>query len=33
MSDLTDTILNIEIFAFVGLLIWLYVKPVKFDDE
>lgn len=33
MSNLTDTILNIEIFAFVGLLIWLYFKPAKIDDE
>lgn len=27
MNGLVDTLLNIEVFAFIGLLIWLYVKP------
>lgn len=27
MNDLVDTLLNIEVFAFIGLLIWLYLKP------
>lgn len=27
MSSLVDTILNIEVFAFIGLLVWLYFKP------
>ena len=32
MSDLLDTLLNIEVFGFIGLLIWLYLKPVASDD-
>lgn len=31
MSALIDTLMNIEIFAFIGLLVWLYLKP--FDAE
>ena len=31
MSALIDTLMNIEIFAFIGLLVWLYLKP--FDPE
>lgn len=27
MSNLLDTFMNIEIFAFIGLLVWLYLKP------
>lgn len=27
MSNLVDTLLNIWAFVFVGLLIWLYLKP------
>ena len=32
MSNLLDTIMNIEVFAFIGLLVWLYFKPFKGDD-
>ncbi len=32
MSNLLDTLLNIEVFAFIGLLIWLYFKPVDQDE-
>ena len=28
MTDWVDTILNIETFAFIGLLIWLLIKPI-----
>ncbi|WP_268877950.1 hypothetical protein [Algihabitans albus] len=28
MSNLLDTIMNIEVFAFIGLLVWLYFKKV-----
>ncbi len=28
MSDLLDTVMNIEIFLFIGLLVWLYFKKV-----
>ena len=27
MSGFWDTIMNIEIFAFIGVLVWLYLKP------
>lgn len=27
MNELHDTLINIQIFAFVGLLIWLYSRP------
>ena len=33
MSNLVDTLLNIEVFLFIGLLIWLYFKPVDEDDD
>ena len=26
MNNLVDTILNIEVFAFIGFLVWLYFK-------
>jgi hypothetical protein len=32
MSNLLDTIMNIEVFAFIGLLVWLYFKPTAEDD-
>lgn len=28
MGDWHDTILNVNVFAFIGLLIWLMIKPV-----
>ncbi len=33
MSNLLDTIMNIEVFAFIGLLVWLYFKPFKPDKK
>ena len=30
MNEVLDTFLNIEVFLFIGLLIWLYFKP---DDK
>jgi len=33
MSDLSDTLINILIFAFIGLLVWLYIKPNGDDEE
>ena len=27
MSDFTDTMLNVTVFAFIGLAIWLVLKP------
>ena len=32
MNNLLDTFLNIEVFAFIGLLIWLYFKPINQDE-
>ena len=31
MSNLLDTFMNIEVFGFIGLLVWLYFKPVNHD--
>jgi len=31
MSNLVDTVMNIEVFAFIGLLCWLYFKQFKTD--
>jgi hypothetical protein len=33
MSNLVDTLLNIEVFLFIGVLVWLYFKPVDEDDD
>ena len=33
MSNLLDTILNVEVFAFIGLLVWLYFKPFGADES
>jgi len=33
MSGLLDTILNLNVFAFIGLLIWIYVKNFDSDDD
>ena len=29
MSDLTDTLLNLSVFAFFGVVVWLIAKPAK----
>jgi len=33
MSNLLDTVMNIEVFLFIGLLFWLYFKPVDDSDD
>jgi len=33
MSNLLDTVMNIEVFAFIGLLIWLYFKEFESEDR
>jgi hypothetical protein len=34
MSDaILDTLMNIEVFVFIGLLIWLYFKQVDDSDD
>lgn len=32
MSNWLDTFMNVEVFAFIGLLVWLYFKPFEGDD-
>ena len=27
MSNLVDTLLNVWVFVFIGILVWLYLKP------
>ncbi len=29
MNDPTDTVLNLWVFAFLGLVLWLLIKPAK----
>ena len=33
MDALIDTILNVGVFVFIGVLIWLYRKPVAGKDK
>ena len=33
MSNLIDTLLNLNVFLFIGLLIWLYFKPSGDDGD
>ena len=33
MSNFLDTVMNIEIFAFIGLLVWLYFKELEPDGS
>ncbi len=33
MNNLLDTFMNIEVFLFIGLLVWLYFKPVNRDKD
>ena len=33
MNEILDTVMNIEVFLFIGLLIWLYFKPVSKDND
>jgi len=33
ISFLTDTFLNIWVFAFLGILVWLYFKKESSNDE
>jgi hypothetical protein len=33
MGNLTDTLLNIWVFAFVGLLVWLYFKDSPENEK
>ena len=33
MNNLLDTFLNLTVFAFVGLLVWLYFRPLPSDED
>jgi hypothetical protein len=33
MSNLLDTFMNLVVFAFIGLLFWLYFKPIEQDKS
>jgi hypothetical protein len=33
MGNLVDTVMNIEVFLFIGLLMWLYFKRVDDSDD
>ena len=33
MSNFLDTVMNIEVFAFIGLLVWLYFKEFESEDS
>jgi len=33
MGDLVDTILNVVVFIFIGLMIWLYFKKTPANDR
>jgi len=33
MSNFIDTVMNIQVFAYIGLLVWLYFKRTKPDTS
>ena len=33
IDGLLDTLMNIEVFLFIGLLVWLYFKQVDNDND
>ena len=33
INSLLDTVMNIEVFLFIGLLVWLYFKRVDKDND
>ena len=33
IDPLTDTIMNIEVFAFIGLMVWLYFRTENGDGD
>ncbi|MEM1045097.1 MAG: hypothetical protein AAGL24_03050 [Pseudomonadota bacterium] len=33
MNPLLDTIMNLEVFAFIGLMVWLYLRPTEIDRQ
>ena len=33
MNSVLDTFMNIEVFLFIGLLVWLYFKPDSRDQD
>ena len=33
MNPLLDTIMNLEVFIFIGLMVWLYLRPADTDGQ
>ena len=33
MNNLLDTFLNLTVFAFIGLLVWLYFRPLPSGED
>ena len=33
MNNLLDTFLNLTVFAFIGLLVWLYFRPLPSEED
>ncbi len=33
MNHFLDTLMNVEVFAFIGLLVWIYFKQFKTDEN
>ncbi len=33
MSNILDTYLNVQVFVFIGLMVWLYFKPFGGEDD
>lgn len=33
MNPLLDTIMNIEVFVFIGVMVWLYMRPADIDRQ
>jgi hypothetical protein len=32
-GQILDTVMNVEVFVFIGVLIWLYFKPVDNNND
>ena len=32
-EQLLDTLMNVEVFVFIGVLVWLYFKPVNNSND
>ena len=32
-GQMLDTVMNVEVFVFIGVLVWLYFKPVDDNND